>query len=147
MTTLSDVLLAPAARANLANDLEALILHRTAQISGPAGVLIRAGLRTVRSIRPDIVRRGCQHLLPDFVQAMEAQYLAYLSQTDADFSHFLQARNTQVAEQLLAVTDRRLAQSHNRLLRASYRRLRPRAMAQICAALPDLAVLLQPYLA
>jgi hypothetical protein len=71
MTTLADVLLAPARREALIADLVALVEKHVAGRSGLRGVTLRAGLGAVRRKLPDAIPRTVTRLLPDLVAALE----------------------------------------------------------------------------
>ena len=65
--------------------------------------------------------------------------------SSGDFGGFLAARDDEVAEALLAITDRRRDNSNRPTIVKAYNTIRGRASKQVKAALPALGLLIQKY--
>ena len=136
---LQERLLRPATRERVVRDCAAIVERQVAAARGAAGLAVRASFTAVTALRPDLVPRAINRLLPDFASAMD-------SLTADDFSVFLSRHPEKVVDALLGVTDAKIAATNNRLLRASYERLRPLAERQVSAALPLLGERLKEWL-
>jgi len=81
----------------------------------------------------------------DALQPYWAQFSAQYTPSSGDFGGFLAAREDEVAEALLAITDRRRDNSVRPTIVKAYNTIRGRASKQVKAALPALGLLIQKY--
>lgn len=106
---------------------------------------MRTGFNMVRKAKPNLVDRAMRTLLPEFVGALEPFYASAQADPDTHFREHLMANQTEVADALLAVSDRRVADVDNRVVKSGYQRLRGRAQREVVAAMPGIAGVMSKY--
>ena len=87
-------------------------------------------------------------ILPNVADALQpywAQFSAQYTPSSGDFGGYLAARDEEVSEALLAITDRRRDNSSRPTIVKAYNTIRGRASKQVKAALPALGPLIQKY--
>ena len=105
-------------------DLQDFVDQEVAGKGGLSGGVIKTGYAAVKKVRPGIIRSAIDSMLDEFVAALEPYWAAYRSQPVPGFGAFLAGRPHEVAQSLLAVTDRRAAavqpgRRHQRLRQAA----------------------------
>jgi uncharacterized protein DUF6918 len=142
--TLKAGLLDPERRPQVVADLQALVDQEVAGKSGLSGGIVKTGYAAIKKIKPGIVGRAVDSLLEEFVDALEPYWAAYRAQSTPGFGAFLVTRQDEVAQALLAVTDRR-AEKASSATRSAYGRLRPKAQENVVEALPRLGDLIERH--
>ena len=146
MATLKEILLADDKRARLIDDCVALIDREVAAKSGLSGMAVKGAFAVVKKIKPSIVEEAVRRLIGDFINALEADYATTLAAGNGNFAAHLLGNSRQVADALLAVTDRRMDGAQNKTVIAAYGKLRPAAVKHVEAAVPGIAELIQTNL-
>lgn len=141
MQSLLEVLLAPAQRDIVVNQVVDLIENHVASRSGLRGMSLKTGLAMLKKAKPGILPRATQKLLPEFVEALDPLYQTYRQDQGTDFAAFLIAQKSAAIRTLLQTTDARVAQA-SPTTQSVYQRLRGGAEAELTAAFPALAELL-----
>lgn len=139
MTTLAEVLLAPARRDALVARTAQWVDEHVAALSGLRGIALRAGLAAARAVRPDAVERGVTRLLPDFAAALEPFWQRSRASGERDFGEYLRQHAPAASAAMMARVDARMAGTSHRALAAAYRRLRGTLAAELERMLPDIA--------
>lgn len=116
------------------------------RVADNGGVLVRTTFQLLRTAWPDFVPRAVNRLLPEFIRALEPLYQRYRAQDGVQFNEFLTRHSDEAAQALLAVTDKRVEQTGNRMVMGAYGRLRPRAEQQVIAAVPALGQYAEKWL-
>ena len=148
MATLQEMLLAPEIQPRVVADSEALVTHQVAELSGVTGAAIKLAYNTVRKFDANHIHGMIETILPNVADALQpywAQFSAQFTPSSGDFGGFLAAREDEVAEALLAITDRRRDNSVRPTIVKAYNTIRGRASKQVKAALPALGLLIQKY--
>jgi hypothetical protein len=148
MGTLQETLLAPRIRPLVVADCELLVDHEVADLSGVTGAAVRLAYKTVRTFDARHIRGMIGSLLPDVSSALQPYWTSFTTQQPAsgDFGGFLAAREDEVAEALLAVTDERRRLSERPAIVKAYNTVRGSAVKHVKAALPALGALVEKYL-
>ena len=94
------------------------------EVSGK-GLLIRGAYKTVKKIKPGFVKGAVDGLLDDWLDKMEPYYGAWRDEKSAGFSEYLASRKSEVADDLLKVTDERAATTKHKTAGKMYGKLRP----------------------
>ena len=139
MTTLAEILLAPARRDALVRKTASWIERYVAERSGLRGMALRAGLSAVQAARPDVVPRAVARLLPEFAVALEPLWQRSRASGERDFSAFLRQHADEATAALMAVADARVAASSHHALARGYRGLRGTLEKELAGLLPDVA--------
>lgn len=144
--TLQASLLDSGRRSEVVDDLRAFV---DAEVSGKGGIsggLIKTGYAAVKKVKPGFVAHAIDRMLPDFTAALEPHWRWYQAQPNpGGFGAYLAARPQEVADALLAVTDRRAESSSRGSVTSVYHRLRPKAQENVIEALPRLGALVERH--
>ena len=148
MATLQEMLLAPAIRPTVVADCEDLVTDQVAELSGVTGAAMKLAYNTVRKFDANHIHGMIETILPNVADALQpywAQFSEEFTPSSGDFGGYLAAREEDVAEALLAITDRRRDNSVRPTIVKAYNTIRGRASKQVEAALPALGLLIQKY--
>ncbi len=145
MPTLRERLSTGNKRAQVIDDALQVLDAEVADKSGLTGMAIKAAYGMVKSVKPGFIREVIDHLLDDFVDALEP--IAVEAQEKGEKpGTYLEANRGRVADALLSITDRRAQSAQNRAIKAAYERLRPTAKKHVEAAAPRLGRMLERHL-
>lgn len=120
-----------------------LVDAEVARKSGLAGMALKAGLATIKRVRPDIVEGLLEMLLPRFAPVLEPHFQA--AQASGDVAGYFAAHADLVADAMLSVTDERAAHARNALLKKTYQGLRGQARTHTVEAIPGVGRLLARF--
>jgi len=118
--------------------------QEVAEKGGLTGIAIKGAYKIVQGVRPGFVRETVNHLLDDFLAAMDPIYQEASTKKIAAGA-YLKQNSSRVAEALLAVTDRKAARAEGQVVKKAYEKLRPMAQKQVEAAVPRLANLVEKH--
>lgn len=141
---LTEVLNDEATRAQIIEDVVRLVDGEVAKQRGISGVAVKAGYKLVQGVKPGFVRNVVGTLLPEFATALEPIREQALSQGHSVSSYF-QAHAPQIAESLLAVTDRKAQRSEHGSVKGAYSKLRGSARKNVESAVPGLGAIIEKY--
>ena len=137
MSTLQELLGAPAKREAVIDDSLQVLNAEVDAKGGLSGIALKTAYKVVKGISPDFLRRVVDHLLDDFLNALDPMYQEALQRGVDARQHFV-SNPGRVADALLSITDSRAARSDNQMLRKTYERLREGAKKHVEAAVPRL---------
>jgi hypothetical protein len=128
-------------------DLQDFVDQEVAGKGGLSGGVIKTGYAAVKKVRPGIIRSAIDSMLDEFVAALEPYWTLYQtrSQPAPGFGAFLAARPHEVAQSLLAVSDRRAERSSRAAVTNVYGKLRPKGEQNVIEALPRLGALVERH--
>ncbi|WP_423820746.1 hypothetical protein V5738_10435 [Salinisphaera sp. SPP-AMP-43] len=106
---------------------------------------LRTGFNMVKKAKPNLIDNAMRTLLPEFVGALEPFYASAEADPNTQFRDHLLNHQTEVADTLLEVADRRVAGVDNRVVKSGYQRLRGRAQREVVAAMPGIAAVMSKY--
>jgi len=104
---------------------------------GVSGFAVKAAYKVVKGVGPGFVRMVVDHMLDDFLNALDPIYQEALQKQVSPRAH-LESNPDRVAEALLGVTDARARRAKNMLLKKTYDKLRGSAKNHVMAAVPRL---------
>ncbi|MCK6550317.1 hypothetical protein L6R52_31060 [Myxococcota bacterium] len=147
MSTLKDILLTPENRPKVVRDTEQLVESEVDAKGGISGIAIKAGFKTVKTVKPGLIPDAVNNLLDRFVDRLEPFYAEWHGAgRKGSFESFLTSRASQVANALLGVTDDRARQVSNQTVKKAYETLRPQGEKHVSAAVPGLGRVIGRYL-
>lgn len=146
MTTLKERLGQGETRQAVIRDACDVLDKEVADKGGLGGVAIRGAYSIVKGIKPGFIAEAVDHLLDDFLDALDPIYQEALSQGQPPGKH-LAANGDRAAEKLLAITDERAARSSRQVIRKTYDKLRPTAKKHVSSAAPRMGELLDRHAA
>lgn len=148
MATLHEMLLAPHIQPRVVADFEELVTNEVAEMSGVTGAAVKLAYNTVRKVDAGHIHGMIETILPNAADALQPYWEGFTAEftpSSGDFGGYLSAREEEVAEALLAITDRRRDNSHRPAIIKAYNTIRGRAVKQVKATLPALGRLIQKY--
>ena len=113
--------------------------------SGLGGLVIKAGYKTVKGIKPGFIRKVVSSLLDEWTQQLDPIWEEGAAEGSAP--DHLKAQRGRVAEALLSVTDAKAQDAKSGLVAKTYKKLRPTAKEHVEQAVPGLADLLSRHAA
>jgi hypothetical protein len=118
--------------------------QEVADKGGISGFAIRTAYKLVQGIKPGFVREVVDHLLDDFLGALDPVYQEAVQKKQAP-GPYLRQNSSRVADALLAVTDKRAERAQNAVVKKAYEKLRPAAKKHVEEAAPRLAQMLERH--
>ncbi|MFI5308735.1 MAG: DUF6918 family protein [Polyangiales bacterium] len=112
--------------------------------SGLGGLAIKTAYKVVKGISPGFLREVVDHLLDDFLAALDPLYQEALSRGVPPRQH-MQQNASRVADALLAITDGRARSAKNQMVKATYEKLRGQAKKHVEAAVPRMSDLFERH--
>ncbi len=112
--------------------------------SGITGLAIKGAYKVVQGVKPGFVREVVDHLLDDFLDALDPLYQEALEQQKKPSVHLVDNRD-RVADALLAITDGRAKNAKRAGIKKAYEKLRPSAKKHVEAAAPRLGEMLDRH--
>ena len=143
--TLKASLLDADRRGAVVADLQDFVDQDVARKGGLSGGVIKTGYAAVKRIRPGIITSAIDSMLDEFVAALEPHWAAYRAQPVPGFGAYLAGRPHEVAQSMLAVTDRRAQRSSRAAVTNVYGKLRPKGEQNVIEALPRLGDLVERH--
>jgi len=113
--------------------------------TGLSGFAVKAAYKVVKGIGSGFVRGAIDHMLDDFLNALDPIYQEALQKKISPRAH-LESDPDRVAEALLGVTDARARRAKNMLLKKTYDKLRDGAKQHVRAAVPRLGEMVAAHL-
>ncbi len=144
MGSLTEVIKDEQKRKAVIDDCVVLIEAEVGDKRGLSGMAIKAGYKTVKSIRPGTIPMALHHLLDDFAAKVEPYWQDCQAQGKDARSYFT-AKKTEIANALLGITDARAQRAKNKVIAKTYGKLRPTAVEHVSAAMPRFADLVKKH--
>lgn len=146
MRTVPETLLAPETQPQVIADCEKLVDHEVSEMSGVTGTAIRLAYKTVSAFDAGHIPAMIGTILPNVAQALQPYWESFAAGGGGDFGAYLAARDDEVADALLAITDSRQRASSRATIVKAYKTVRGSAVKHVKAALPALGELVQRYM-
>ncbi|MCC6216019.1 MAG: hypothetical protein IT376_14225 [Polyangiaceae bacterium] len=128
----------------MVDDAQRTLDEEVASKSGLTGIAIKGAFAVVKGVKPGFVREVIDHLLDDFLDALDPLYQEAIAQGVLPGAH-LEKNAGRAADALLAITDARAANAQRGGIRKAYDQLRPTAKKHVEAAAPRLGRLLDRH--
>lgn len=141
MGALKDKLGNPDQRKHVVEEAARILDAEVADKGGLGGMAIKAAFGVVKNVKPGFIPLVLDALLDEFLDAVEKVQVGAGEGIKA--SQAVRKNPGQLADNLLAVTDRRAAKADRPVLQSTYEKLRPSAKKHVEAAVPRLVELLE----
>jgi hypothetical protein len=125
-------------------DCVQLIDGQVATKKGLSGMALKTAYRVVKGIGPNYLTGAIGRLLPDVMAAIDPLWQE--GQQTGDPVAYLTQNQSKAADRVLSVTDRRMENSSNKVVRSSYNQLRKSIKGDVEAAIPELSQIIQRHL-
>jgi len=110
---------------------------------GIGGLAVKAAYKMLKAFKPGAVNNTVDALFDDFIEALDKFHSDY--DGSGSFGGYLKTRDSEVAEALVQVTDRRAQNTKHNSLKKGYHKLRGSAKRNVQEAVPGLADLIDRY--
>lgn len=144
MSSLPALLTSEQKKTEVIDDCLKVVDEEVAEKKGVSGMAIKAGYRTVNSIRPGFLRGAVDDLLPDFAEALDPIYQEAVSRGE-QVRNYLEQNAGRVADSLLAITDAKSEKAKTQIVRTTYNKLRSTAKRHVEAAIPRVGQLVEKH--
>lgn len=144
MTSLKDSLGTAPKREAVIQDACQVLDQEVGDKSGISGLAIKGAYKLVQGVKPGFVRQVVDHLLDEFLDALNPLYDEAVAKGQRPGAYLLNNQG-RVADALLQVTDNRAAQTEGSTVKKAYEKLRPSAKKHVEAAAPRLAQMLERH--
>jgi len=131
-------------RGKVIDDACRVLDEEVADKSGLGGIAVKAAYGLVKGIKPGFIRQAVDHLLDEFLDAMDP-FVTEAKSKNMKAGALILSDRSRMANALLAVTDRRLEGAESGAVRKTYEKLRPAAQKHVEAAAPRVAGLLDKF--
>jgi hypothetical protein len=112
--------------------------------SGLSGIAVKTAFKLVNGVSPGFVRQVVDHLLNDFLDALDPIFQEALARNVPPRRH-LESNPGRVADALLGITDARARSSKNQVVKSLYEKLRGQAKKHVEASVPRLGELFERH--
>lgn len=134
-------------RASVIADCVNLIDNQVKSKGGVGGLAIRGAYATIKAIKRGFVPDVVNSLLDEWLEKLQPHYDKWEANKAGGFPDFVVARSEDVAEDLLSVTDKRAETTKHTTAKKAYLKMRGGAKRNVVEAIPELAKLVEKYLA
>lgn len=141
--TLVEVLKDSTKRAAVVADSEKLLEAEVASKSGLRGAAVRTGFKALKRVKPGIVPRAIDKLLPAFAPVVDPFYAEAREQ--GDVKRYFTEKADAIADAMLQITDAKARTADNAVMKKIYNGLRGQAQQHTAAAMPAVAELIQRH--
>ena len=131
-------------RAGVVRDCVELIEAEVKDKGGLGGLAIKAGYAAVNGFKPTFVTETFDHLLDEFADKLDPPYQAAKAAGRPVAAYFVEQKS-QVADNLLAITDARAKRAKTALVVKTYEKLRSSAKQHVESAMPRLGQLVEKH--
>jgi hypothetical protein len=111
------------------------------------GFIMKSAYATIKAIKKGFVAETVDSLLDDWLGKLQPHYDKWATAKQSSFSDYLIARQDDVAEDLLSVTDARAEKSSHGTAKKMYSKMRDGAKRNVVEAIPELARLIEKHIA
>lgn len=143
MSTLVEQIGQPNKRPAVINDCVELIDNQVKS----KGFIMKSAYATIKTIKKGFVAETVDSLLNDWLGKLQPHYDKWATAKQSSFSDYLIARQDDVAEDLLSVTDQRAEKSSHGTAKKMYGKMRDGAKRNVVEAIPELAKLIEKHIA
>lgn len=146
MKELKDIISDPGKRKLVIADCVDLVNAEVKSKGGLGGIAVKAAFAVVKAIKPRILEESVDSMLDEFVVAMQPLYAKYQDEgSSGTLERYLEQRAPEMADALLAITDRRAERAKNRTLAGAYYKLRPKGKVHVEQAAPGVGRVLDKH--
>ncbi|WP_067896554.1 DUF6918 family protein [Nocardia vaccinii] len=145
VAALSESLLDDAKRPAFLADAKEVLDAEVSDKGGASGLAVKGGYAAVKKVSPTIVSDALESFVPKFVEKLEPYWAEFQGNGGGSFADLLVAKQDEVSEALLAVTDARAESSSRPALQKVYSSLRSSAKKNVAEALPRVGDLVQRH--
>jgi hypothetical protein len=140
---LSEGLNDPNKAGSMVADCVKLIDEQVAAKGGLGGLGLKAAYGTVKGVKPGYIEGAIDRLLPQVLDALDPIWSEGVQTGDP--VGYLSQNRSRTADALLGITDARIENTSNGIVRGAYNKLRGSAKTDVEEAVPGLAKIIDNY--
>ena len=144
MATLREMIAEGEKRSAVIDDACQVLDQEVSDKGGLSGVAIKSAYKLVKGVKPGFVRDVVDHLLDEFLDALNPIYQEALEKKESPGA-YLESNKSRMADGLLAVTDRRAERARMKMIKKTYEKLRGSAKKHVEASAPRLGKMLERH--
>jgi hypothetical protein len=111
------------------------------------GFIIKGAYATIKTVKKGFIPEVVDSLLDDWLGKLQPHYDKWAANKSSSLSDYLVARQDDVAEDLLSVTDAKAEKTSHGTAKKMYGKMRDGAKRNVVEAIPDLAKLVEKHVA
>lgn len=128
---------------SIAADCAKLMDEQVATKTGISGLALKTAYRALKGIGPGYIPRALKSLVPQALDALDPMWTAGVQAGDP--VEHLSQNSAETADVLLGVTDQKLNKAKNKIVIATYKKVRRSVKGDVEEAVPGLAQILGNY--
>lgn len=146
MSELSTILTAEDKRPAVVADLAETVDNVVSNVSGFAGMTIKAAYASARKARPNVASEAVDRFLPNLADALDKYWKDYQDgQPEGGFGAYLSSRSDEVSRDLLAIADQKVKEIDNSGMNKMYNMFRSKADSYVKDALPQVGDVVEKH--
>ena len=147
MKTLKEIISDPKTYQSVIKDSLKVLDDEVSRKSGLTGIAIKGAYKLIKKVQGGrALEKAIEALLPEFIETLEPYFERYQKdKPGVSLESFLEPDFHDIADGLLSVTDRKIREVDNNVVRNTYQKLRPKAKKEVVASLPALARMIERY--
>ncbi|MBI9076241.1 MAG: hypothetical protein JEZ02_12590 [Desulfatibacillum sp.] len=147
MGALYDTMLDITIRDQVVSDYARLISNQVASKSGPTGMMLKAGYKGIKGVKPGYINEMVEVLLPSFMEVLDAHHMEYSGcNSQTPFDAWISGCSQTVADQLLCITDKVIHHADKKVVIKIYKGVRKIAQKHVSMAIPEMAAVTMKYM-
>jgi hypothetical protein len=131
-------------QSNIATDCAKLMEDQVAKKTGISGLAFKAVYGALKSISPNYIHGAIERLLPQVSASLDPIWDEGLKLGNP-LAH-LKENTSITADIILSVTDTKIEKSQNKIVKVSYKKIRPSVKGEVEEAIPGLTDILEKYI-
>ena len=148
MKSLKEIIKDPNVSQSILTDGLRVLDEEIAKRSGIGGMAIKGAYKVIKSVQGGrTLEKAVRILMPEFIDKLDPYFVRFQEEgRGKTWEAYLRPHYDSLADDLLAVTDRKIKETDNRAIRKTYDKLRPKARKEVTASLPALARMMEKYI-
>lgn len=133
-------------RSMVVADCADLIDQQVKSKGGLSGIAIKGAYGTVKTLKKGFINEVINTLLDDWLEKLQPYHDSWSASGSGTLAEALSRRSSDVAEDLLTVTDQRAQRTSHKTAKKAYDKMRSSAKKNVAEAIPELGSLLQRHI-
>ena len=148
MKSLKEIIEDPKVSQSVLTDGLRVLDEEVAKRSGIGGMAIKGAYKVIKNVQGGrTLEKAVKILMPEFIDKLDPYFVRFQKEGKGKtWEEYLRPHYDTLADELLAITDRKIQGTDNRAVRGTYDKFRPKARKEVIASLPALARMIEKYI-
>ncbi len=148
MKSLKEIIEDPDVSQSVLTDGLRVLDGEIARRSGIGGMAIKGAYKVIKNVQGGrTLETAVKSLMPEVIDKLDPYVARFQEEGKGKtWEEYLRPHYDTLADDLLAVTDRKIQGTDNRAIRGTYNKLRPKARKEVIASLPALTRMMERYI-